>query len=43
MLFQSFVPNGSVRFHFFYMIGRIFYNGSFRGDSGLHCDFYLFL
>jgi len=34
LLFQSFVPNGSVRFHFFYMIGSIFYNGSFSLTNG---------
>jgi len=34
LLFQSFVPNGSVRFHFLYLIGRIFYNGSFSLPNG---------
>jgi hypothetical protein len=35
LLFQSFVPNGSVRFHFFYMIGRIFINNdSFSLTNG---------
>ena len=26
LLFQTFIPNGSVHFHFFYMIGRMFTN-----------------
>jgi Domain of unknown function (DUF929). len=34
LLFQSFEPNGSVRFHSFYMIGRIFYNGTFSLTNG---------
>jgi len=34
LLFQSFEPNGSVRFHFLYMIGRIYPNYTFSLPNG---------